>query len=72
MRESSVIAVACVVFFFLGAASVSGCEIERRSAIAELRATQAVQEVELRDARERLRALELDLDLVAPRSPRAP
>ena len=45
-------------------ACVAGCMPDRE--VAQLRETQAVQDVELRDLRQRVRELELDMDRIAP------
>jgi hypothetical protein len=45
-----------------GCREVSGCKDD----IQELRETQAIQKVQLQDARDRIKSLETDLDRIAP------
>ena len=47
-------------------------EHDLRVEVNQLAEQQAVQAVQLQDARDRVRALEADLDRIAPHTPRSP
>lgn len=64
-RVAILIVLSWVVLFL----SLTGCMTLSQDDMTDLRKQLAVQEVQMRDLRERVQMIEFDLDRIAPRTP---